>query len=348
MILLKPGERYSDLNVLNKACKSVRGDDYIYLSYDPKTRKIRYISKRNNKEYTQIIHEHLKGSLSTQEKMDYFFEDFCKKAKEIHNNEYEYFGYKGYNHPLFVRSLKTGIVYKQRIHHILDGKKPQRERVKYTFDEFVEEARRVWSNKYEYSEYIDVSKPVKITDVKTGESFYHIARRHLNGSLPKHMALKSVSKTELDFCEIISSHYNGIDIVSNYRPKWLSRMEIDIFIPDFNIGIEFNGSMYHCSVSDNHSSFVKKIKPIDYHLNKCNICLKNGVKLIHIFDFNVIDPDFDLIGLIEKYRNNFVSFKEIQSIHKVNRYSYISGIKDDDLTVYVPEPIFTPLCRESD
>ena len=39
MILLKPGERYSDLNVLNKACKSVRGDDYIYLSYDPKTRK---------------------------------------------------------------------------------------------------------------------------------------------------------------------------------------------------------------------------------------------------------------------------------------------------------------------
>jgi uncharacterized Zn-finger protein len=51
--------------------------------------------------------------------------------------------------------------------------------------------------------------------------------------------------------------------------------EIDIFIPEKNIGIEFNGNMWHSE---------KFGKDRTYHLDKLNECNRNGVKLIQIFE----------------------------------------------------------------
>ena len=52
--------------------------------------------------------------------------------------------------------------------------------------------------------------------------------------------------------------------------------EIDIFIPNKNIGIEFNGNIWHTNW------FGGKDK--HYHLNKTLQCNENGVKLIQIFE----------------------------------------------------------------
>ena len=57
--------------------------------------------------------------------------------------------------------------------------------------------------------------------------------------------------------------------------KILKGKEIDIFIPEKNIGIEFNGNMWHSE------KFGKDMK---YHLNKLNECNKNGIRLIQIFE----------------------------------------------------------------
>lgn len=53
--------------------------------------------------------------------------------------------------------------------------------------------------------------------------------------------------------------------------------EIDIFIPEKNIGIEFNGSYFHSVNGINH-------KPINFHSNKTDIVNKHGIRLIHIWD----------------------------------------------------------------
>ena len=51
-------------------------------------------------------------------------------------------------------------------------------------------------------------------------------------------------------------------------------MELDIFIPSHNIAIEFDGLYWHSEL----------YKPSNYHLNKTELCEKQGIQLIHIFE----------------------------------------------------------------
>lgn len=51
--------------------------------------------------------------------------------------------------------------------------------------------------------------------------------------------------------------------------------EVDVFIPDKNVAIEFNGIYWHSEEAgtDKH-----------YHVNKTNLCEEKGIQLIHIFE----------------------------------------------------------------
>ena len=55
--------------------------------------------------------------------------------------------------------------------------------------------------------------------------------------------------------------------------------EIDIFIPEINLGIEYNGSVYHSS----ENGVYKNLDRL-YHYNKFNECRKKNILLITIFD----------------------------------------------------------------
>jgi hypothetical protein len=64
------------------------------------------------------------------------------------------------------------------------------------------------------------------------------------------------------------------EIIFNNR-KLVKGFEIDIYIPEYNIAIEFNGLRWH-------SEAMGKTK--EYHINKTNECEKQSIKLIHIFE----------------------------------------------------------------
>ena len=81
--------------------------------------------------------------------------------------------------------------------------------------------------------------------------------------------LKSIKEKELtDFLLSL-----GLNLIQGDRDI-LNGKEIDILLPDFNIGIEFNGLYWHCE------KYVDK----DYHLNKTDVCESKGIHLIHIFE----------------------------------------------------------------
>jgi hypothetical protein len=65
----------------------------------------------------------------------------------------------------------------------------------------------------------------------------------------------------------------GLTFDLNTR-KIISPLELDVFIPSHNIAIEFDGLYWH---SELH-------KPSNYHLNKTELCEKQGIQLIHIFE----------------------------------------------------------------
>jgi len=81
-----------------------------------------------------------------------------------------------------------------------------------------------------------------------------------------------ISKPEQEIIEWLNSQ----NIQSKRDRKILGGKEIDIYIPDKKIAIEFNGNKYHTEW------FGGKTR--QYHLNKTNICKTKGISLIHIFE----------------------------------------------------------------
>ena len=73
----------------------------------------------------------------------------------------------------------------------------------------------------------------------------------------------------------LQSIYKGV-IIKNSR-KVIPPQEIDIYLPDRNIGIEFNGTFWHSNLNDR----------IDrkYHYNKSIKAREQGIRLIQIYEY---------------------------------------------------------------
>ena len=65
----------------------------------------------------------------------------------------------------------------------------------------------------------------------------------------------------------------GLEVIERDRSLGI---ELDIFIPHLRIAIEYNGLYWHSELYKDKS----------YHLNKTEICNKNGIRLIHIWEDN--------------------------------------------------------------
>ena len=78
---------------------------------------------------------------------------------------------------------------------------------------------------------------------------------------------KSIKENEI--FEYIKSIYKG-EIITSYRDK----LEIDIYLPELNLGFEFNGLYWHSN----------KFKEKNYHSNKTNYFKDNGIRIIHIWE----------------------------------------------------------------
>ena len=72
---------------------------------------------------------------------------------------------------------------------------------------------------------------------------------------------------------------NNVNYIQNNR-KIISPFEIDFYLPDHNLGIEVNGLYYHSELNG---------KDKNYHFNKSKMAEKNNVKLIQIFEDEILN-----------------------------------------------------------
>ena len=108
----------------------------------------------------------------------------------------------------------------------------------------------------------------------------------------KHANHHHTSKKQKDLYEYIKSFYNN-KIEENYKIK---NGELDIYMPDLNLAIEFNGLYWH-------SDYYKEKK---YHYNKWKICKDNDIKLITIWE-----DDWDYrCDIIKSFIKNQLGFSE--------------------------------------
>lgn len=92
------------------------------------------------------------------------------------------------------------------------------------------------------------------------------------------------SYKELDIANFIKSFYSGpvrLNDRKAIRPK-----EIDIFLPELSMGVEYNGSYWHCTENGT---------PKELHLKKSLLCRNKGIRLIHIYEFEDFEEQKQLL-----------------------------------------------------
>ena len=211
-------------------------------------------------------------------------EEVINNANEVHNNKYDYSlitSYKNDRVKYPIMCPEHGVFYQTFNNHIkskqgcsICGRIKSDEQRCYTTDKYIKKCLEVHENKYDYSKvnYISSSNMVDIICPKHG-LFKQIARNHLFGQgCPK--CFKEKSNIERELFDYIKSLLNQYDVEENNRTI-LNGKEIDVYIPNLKIGFEMNGLIWHSNKFENDEN---------YHLSKTEECLKQGVRLIHIFE----------------------------------------------------------------
>ncbi len=119
---------------------------------------------------------------------------------------------------------------------------------------------------------------------------------------------KNISGKEVLLFKMIRELYDG-EIIQSHK---IDRREVDIYLPELNLGFEFNGVRWHSEL----------FKPSNYHLEKTKLCEKNNIRLIHIFEDD-FDYKVDIVRSIIKNTLNlshkiFARKTEVKKIENKN------------------------------
>lgn len=151
-----------------------------------------------------------------------------------------------------------------------------------------------------YLEKLKVINPELKVDFKDG--FKNTSTRNLRYVCPKgHVSVTTYhkyiekpvcsrchkSKQEMEIVEFIKTIYDK-DIIENTRRIIKNEysdcyLELDIYLPDINLAIEFNGRYWHTDtfITKSRTGFTSAKEYHDYKTLKCE---EKGIKLIHIDD----------------------------------------------------------------
>lgn len=122
-------------------------------------------------------------------------------------------------------------------------------------------------------------------------------------------------------------------LVENRKLNIIFPYELDIFFPNHNIGIEFNGLYWH-------SESAKKDK--NYHLNKTLLCESKGIDLIHVFEWQWVSQKAIIMSII---LNRLGSSKIVRTgareykIEKVSTPIERSFLEENHIQGYVPSKV---------
>jgi len=98
----------------------------------------------------------------------------------------------------------------------------------------------------------------------------------------------SISKYENEIYNFLKENLNENEIIEQSNRDILDGLELDIYIPNKNLAIEFNGLYWHSE---------RNGKSSNYHLNKTKNCAQKHIYLIHIFEDEWIEKQ-DIIKSI--------------------------------------------------
>lgn len=160
-----------------------------------------------------------------------------------------------------------------------------------TTEEFIYKSQQIHgTNKYDYSmsKYINSRTKVQIKCNHCNYIFESIAGDHFGKASGCPKCANLISNPEKEIVEFIKSL--NIKVIEGTReiiknPHNGRKWELDIFLPEYNLAIEFNGIYFHSTARKENRNF---------HKEKTDACEKKGIFLLHVFEDDFKDKK-DLI-----------------------------------------------------
>lgn len=296
-------------------------------------------------DFNQTPNEHLKGCgcpkcalISRGLKRRKGNDEFIQQAREIHGDKYDYSKseYAGAHKKVCITCPEHGDFWMEPNHHVTKGQgcpmcraqKISQSKVKST-EQFILDAKEKHKDEnYDYSE-VDY-KGNKIPVILTCPEGHRFSIRP-NDFLTGHGCPICASKFGLSEGIVVNELKKYYNVVTQYKPDWLqsrtSFQSIDAFLPDYNIGVEYQGRQHFYSNpkfgGDEQFAILS-----ERDKRKYTKCLEHGVKLFYIsFEPQVPDTYIDtiyrntnnLISAINQYisENNQVKLNESDIKHIV-------------------------------
>lgn len=290
--------------------KKVHGDRYDYskVVYINTQTKVCIICPKHG-EFWQMPSNHLKSQGCPKCKNEkksssnsYNTEEFIEKAKMIHGDKYDYSKVKYIDSKTKVCIICPihGEFYQTPNSHLnghgcfecgMVSCKPK----SMTTEEFIEKAKKIHGDRYDYSkvEYVNSYTKICIICHKHGE-FWQTPNSHLDG---KGCTLCNESHLEREIKLLLDKN----NIKYEYRKKnfdWLNGLELDFYLPDYNVAIECQGEQHFIPRSFGGDKFKKFDKQIKLDELKALRCKNNGIKLIYYSHNNIIPENWNKYSVI--------------------------------------------------
>lgn len=280
-----------------KKAKEIHGNKYDYskVVYTGCRNKVCIICPEHG-EFWQVPYYHLAGNGCPEcfnekrrgKTKQLTTEEFIRRAREIHGDKYDYSKtvYKLSQEKVCIICPLHGEFWIKPNKHLSSKRgcpkcgreKMGRER-RLTTEEFINKARLVHGNRYDYSKvvYESSKKEVCIICPEHGE-FWQKAENHLGGC-----GCHECNKWELEENIKKLLYESGFRFEIHKTFPWLkykTNLHLDFFLPDNDLAIECQGSQHFKSVKyfGGDEDFIKRVERDKI---KKRLCKENGVKILY-------------------------------------------------------------------
>ena len=288
---------------IDKACK-IHGNKYDYskVEYINNKTKVCIICPEHG-EFWQRPDCHLHGQGCNKcanekngKKCSLTLEQFIKRAKQIHEDKYDYskVDYKNIDTKVCIICSEHGKFWQTPYAHLsgqgcpICGSINRINHMKKTKgcdkNSFVEKAVKIHGEKYDYSkvEYVNSQTKVCIICPEHGE-FWQTPISHLSGR-----GCKKCIESSLEMVVRLELEKNKIEYIQGcgkeYLP-WIKRQHLDFYLPNYNIAIECQGEQHFKPVVFFGGEKKYKIRE-RCDKNKIKLCEQYNVNLLYYSELN--------------------------------------------------------------
>ena len=235
----------------------------------------------------------------------YTTEEWIEKARKVHGDKYDYskVEYVDANSKVCIICPIHGEFWQRPSDHLYGYSCPCCRSLRLNTYIFIEKARKVHGDKYDYSkvEYKGCRNKIKIVCPIHGE-FWQTPYKHLQGRGCPHC---NESHLEREVANALNNNdINYIYQCNKSNLNWLNFQSLDFYLPEYNIAIECQGLQHFEPIEyfggEDKFNYIKELDN-----KKKKLCEKNGVKLFYFAKYDNSIAITNINKLIEniKYSN---------------------------------------------